>query len=430
MHFAFYLVYHIYNWMDRHISDNEQRKGKLQSYFRYVLFAVLVIVGFFLLRKFLTATQDRSELHIVRVERGDMQNTLTATGTVVPSVEREINAPVTTEIKNVIKANGDFVDKDDLILELDQEFTQLSYDQLFDELQLKRNNIDKLKLEYDKNLRDLDYQNQIKSLQLEELSAQVKDQKRLNEVGGATDEEVEQAELQLKVSQLEKSMLENELEYRQNVNVNEKRGLELEYTIQEKRLAELKRKLRETNVRAPQSGVITFVNEDLGRKVQEGETLVRLANLDKFRVEASTSDRNQDKIDVGMPVNVRINRRDLKGFISNVLPAVENNTIKFNVELEEPNSELLRPNIRAEVYIITDSKQNVLRIKNGPALRGASSQYLYVIEGEMAVKRRITKGLVSSDYVEIIDNLSEGENVIISDMKDYDHLENFKIINQ
>ena len=413
--------------MDRQISSNEQRKGKVQNYIKYILIAGLVIAGIWFVRNLLSAKKDRSELHIVSVERGDMVNTLTATGTVVPSVEREINSPVTTEIKKVVKENGEFVDREDLILELDQEFTQLAYDQLYDELQLKRNNIDKLKLEYDKNLRDLDYQNQIKSLQLEELTAQVKDMKRLNEVGGATLEEVEQAELQLKVSKLEKSMLENELEYRQSVNVNEKRGLELEYTIQEKRLAELKRKLRETNVRAPQSGVITWINEDLGRKVQEGETLVRIANLDKFRVEASTSDRNQDKIDVGMPVNVRINRQNLEGMISNILPAVENNTIKFNVQLNDPNSELLRPNIRAEVYIITDSKENVLRIKNGPALRGASSQYLYVVDGDMATKRRITKGLVSSDYVEIIDNLAEGENVIISDMKDYDYLDEFKI---
>lgn len=413
--------------MDREISSNEKRKGQMMSYLRYIIIGVVIMAAFWFLRGFLSKKIDKSELHIVRVEKGDMQNTLTATGTVVPSVEREINAPVTTEIKSVVKSNGEYVKEGDLILELDQEFTQLSYDQLFDELQLKRNNIDKLKLEYDKNLRDLDYQNQIKALQLDELTAQVKDQKRLNEVGGATLEEVEQAQLQLKVSQLEKSMLENELQYRQSVNVNEKRGLELEYTIQEKRLAELKRKLRETRVRAPQSGVITWVNEDLGRKVQEGETLVRLANLEKFRVEASTSDRNQEKIEVGMPVNVRINGQNLKGMISNVLPAVENNTIKFNIQLEDANSDLLRPNIRAEVYIITDSKKNVLRIKNGPAFRGASSQYVYVIQGDMAVKRRITKGLVSSDFVEVIDNLSEGENVIISDMKDYDHLDEFKI---
>ncbi|MFT4566546.1 MAG: HlyD family secretion protein, partial [Saprospiraceae bacterium] len=322
---------------------------------------------------------------------------------------------------------GEYVKNGDMILELDQEFTRLEYDQLDDELKLKRNNVDKLKLEYDKNLRDLDYQNQIKSLQLDELTAQVKDQERLRDVGGATAEEVEQAELQLKVAKLEKSMLENELGYRQSVNVNEKRGLELEYTIQEKKLAELSRKLRETKVRAPQEGVITWINEDIGRKVTEGETLVRIANLEKFRVEASSSDRNSNKIDVGMPVKVRINRKDLTGYISTILPALENNTIKFHVQLDEPDSELLRPNIRAEVFIITDNKTGVIRVKNGPGFKGASSQYIYVLEGNKAVRRRITKGLTNSDFVEITDNLIVGEQVIISDMKDYDHLEEFII---
>ena len=413
--------------MDKQISTGDRRRERYTTYIKYVIIALAIAAGLWVLRGLLTKKVDKDKLHIVRVERGDIQNTLTATGIVVPSSEREINAPVSTEIKTVIKNNGDVVKPGDLILELDQEFTQLSYDQLYDELQLRRNNIDKLKLEYDKNLRDLDYRAQIKSLQVDEITAQVKDQKRLNEVGGATEEEVEQAELQLKVANLEKSMLQNELNYQKSVNVNEKRGLELEYTIQEKRLAELQRKLRETKVRAPQAGVITFVNEDLGRKVQEGETLVRIANLEKFRIEASSSDRNSEKIQLGMPVRVRINRDNLEGTISNILPAVENNTIRFNVELLDPNADVLRPNIRAEVFLITDSKNDVLRVKNGPAFRGASSQYIYVIEGEMAVKRRISKGLQSSDWVEITGNLSEGENIIISSMDDFDHLDEFKI---
>lgn len=413
--------------MDKQISQDEVTKGKLQTMLKYlVIFATLAAL-FWWGRGFLKKTGDKSDFHIVQVEKGDIQNTLTASGVVVPSTEREINAPVTTEIKEVVKTRGEFVNTNDLILKLDQEFTKLSYDQLDDELQLKRNNIDKLKLEYDKNLRDLDYQNQIKALQLEELSAQLKDQKRLTEVGGATAEEVEQAQLQLKVAQLEKKMLENELSYRQSVNVNEKKGLELEFTIQEKRLAELRRKLRETNVRAPQSGVITWINEDLGRKVQEGEALVRLANLDNFKVEASSSDRNTNKISVGMPVNVRINKKDLSGIISTILPEVENNTVKFYVELDEPNADILRPNIRAEVFIITDSKSDVVRIKNGPAFKGARSQNVFVVSGDKAVKRRIVKGLINSDFVEINENLQVGERVIISDTKEFDHLDEFVI---
>ena len=413
--------------MDKEIAEEEVTRGKLAIIIKYLAVFAVIVALFWWGRGFLKKTGDSSDFHIVQVEKGDIQNTLTATGVVVPSTEREINAPVTTEIKEVIKSRGEFVNANDLILKLDQEFTRLSYDQLDDELQLKRNNIDKLKLEYDKNLRDLDYKNQIKALQLEELSAQLKDQKRLTEVGGATAEEVEQAELQLKVSQLEKKMLENELSYRQSVNVNEKKGLELEFTIQEKRLAELRRKLRETDVRAPQSGVITWINEDLGRKVQEGEALVRLANLDNFKVEASSSDRNTNKISVGMPVNVRINKNDLPGIISTILPEVENNTVKFYVELNNPNSDILRPNIRAEVFIITDKKSDVVRIKNGPAFKGAKSQYVFVVNGDKAVKRRIIKGLINSDFVEIIEHLSIGEKVIISDTKEFDHLDEFVI---
>ncbi len=413
--------------MDRQISDSEVSKRNVKNIIKYIVIFGVVAILLWYGRGLLTKKIDTKKLHIVSVERGDIQNTLTATGIVVPSIEREINAPVATEIKRVVKSNGEFVKTGDLILELDQEFTQLTYDQLYDELQLRRNNIDKLKLEYDKNLRDLDYQNQIKALQLEELVAQVTDQKRLKEVGGATAEEVEQAELQLKVARIEKSMLENELDYRRSVNVNEKKGLELEYTIQENKLAELKRKLRETNVRAPQEGVITWVKEDLGRKVQEGEPLVRIANLEKFRVEASSSDRNTNKIKVGMPVKVRINRQDFPGHIATILPAVENNTVRFNVALDSPDTDLLRPNIRADVLIITDKKSDVLKVKNGPAFRGASSQYIYVIKGDKAVKRRISKGLQNSDQVEIVDNLNIGDRVIISDMEDFDHLDEFVV---
>jgi HlyD family secretion protein len=173
--------------------------------------------------------------------------------------------------------------------------------------------------------------------------------------------------------------------------------------------------------------VITWINEDIGRKVSAGEPLVRIANLNRFRVEASTSDRNTGSINVGMPVEVRINATNLKGSISSVLPEVVNNTVKFLVELEDAENAILRPNMRAEVYIITDKKDDVLRVKNGSAFKGASSQDIFVVEGDKAIKRRIGKGLVNSDYVEITQNLNEGEQIIISSTEDFDHLDEFII---
>ena len=414
--------------MDREISKKNRFRANVLKWLKYLLIFIVFISLYFLARNLLKIKASSTEFHIAKVEKGNIQNMLTASGVVVPSFEREINAPVNTEIKKVILSKGSEVKKGQLILELDQEFTRLEYEKLYDELELKRNNIFKLKLKYDKDLMDLDYQNQIKSLQLSELKTQVIDQKRLLDIGGSTQEDLEQAELNLKVAELEKKMLENNLAFARNVNVKEKENLELEYKIQEKRLKELARKLEETSVKAPLDGVITWINEDIGRTVIAGEPLVRIAVLDSYLVEANASDRNSEKIEVGMPVTVRINRQDLKANISTVLPEVENNSVKFLVEFENKNEGILRPNMRAEVFIITGEKNNILRVKNGAGFKGAKNQDVFVIRGDEAIRTKIIKGLSNSDFVEISgDEIQLGDEIIISDMKDYEHLDRFII---
>jgi len=249
--------------MDRQISYKEQSKVNYKKWVYSIVGLLLLCLSIYGLRSLLKNKADKSDFFIATVEKGDVTNTITASEVVIPAFEWEINAPVATEIKSVNLSTGVEVKKGDLILELDQEYTKLEYDQLKDELDLRKNNIEKLKLKFDKDLRDLDYRDQIKALQVDELKAEVSDQKRLLDIGSSTKEELEQAQLKLKVLKLEKNMLENELQYSRNVN--EKKGLELEYTIQEKRLKELRKKLKETSVRSPQVGVITWINEDIGR---------------------------------------------------------------------------------------------------------------------------------------------------------------------
>lgn len=413
--------------MDREITKEEQTKGVGGKMFKTVLAIGVLALAYWGLQKLITKTADAKNLRIAIVERGMLKSTMSAAGTIVAASERVINSPVTTTIDQVLLSTGAQVNKGDIVLKLDQEYTKLEFEQLKDQLALRQNNIEKLKLEFDKNLRDLDYQDQIKGLQLSELEAQLSDQRRLLEVGGATAENVETAELQLQIARIEKKKLENELQYRRTVNDNEKNTLQLEYNIQAKRLTELRRKLAETKVTAPSSGVITWINEDIGKTVTEGEPLVRIANLEKYRVEASTSDRNSKNLQVGMPVEVRIGKERLQGSITRILPEIENNTVKFFVALDDPSNTALRPNLRTELYIITNEKKDVLKLKRGNILKGTTTQYVYKVVGDQATKTRITKGLVSSDYFEIVDGLDEGDRVVISETEDFDHMKTFTI---
>ncbi len=415
--------------MDKEISKSEQNKGNFKKAISILLGLILLSVAYYFMRNSLKKTGKLSDFHIVKVEEGNIRSTLSAAGLVVASSERVINAPVSTEIQEVYLSTGASVQKGDLILSLDQEFTGIEYERLADELSLRRNNIDKLKLQYDKDLRDIDYQDQIKALQLSELKAQLADQERLLAIGGATAEEFEAAKLQLEIAEIEKKVLENELQFKRAVNNTDKNNLQLEYDIQQKRLDQLGRKLHEMKVKSPIPGVITWINEDIGKTVAEGEPLVRIANLNRFEIEATTSDRNSKELQIGLPVEIRINKEKMKGQISRILPEIVNNTVKFYVTLEDDNHSSLRPNLRTEIYVVSGEKENVIRAKRGAALKGPKTQYIYKINGNIATKVRITKGLISSDYFEITEGLNPGDRIIISETDDFEHMDQFEITN-
>lgn len=413
--------------MDKQISQSEQKKDRIKGITPWLLGLLILVAAYYGLRKVITKKADSKDFHIVKVERGDIRQTLSAAGTVVAASERVINAPVSTEIEEVLISTGSSVSNGDLILKLDQEFTQLEYDRLNDELSLRRNNIKKLKLQFDKDLRDIDYQDQIKALQLSELKAQLSDQERLLNIGGATAEDVEAANLKLSIAKIEKKVLENELSFKRSVNATDKNNLQLEYNIQVKRLKELKRKLNETQVKSPQAGVITWINEDIGKTVAEGEPLVKIANLDKFKIEATTSDRNSEKLSVGLPVEVRVGKDRLTGKIDRILPEIVNNTVRFFIALDDNDHPSLRPSLRTEIYVIQSEKKEVLRAKRGTGLKGTKTQFLYTVKGNQATKTRVTKGLISSEYFEITAGLKEGDKIIVSETEDFDHMDSFII---
>src|SRR5258705_4184207 len=82
-------------------------------------------------------------------------------------------------------------------------------------LESKQNDIKKLKLELDKSFYDIQSNNNIKQLRINSLEADVENAKRLYKAGGGTKEDVDKAELDLKVARLEKQQLENEIKTKQ-----------------------------------------------------------------------------------------------------------------------------------------------------------------------------------------------------------------------
>jgi HlyD family secretion protein len=405
--------------MDQIIEQEVTARNKKK---RIVIGLIVVSVlagGIWLMRATLKSSIKRSEITTAVVELGTVENTLNATGEVLPEFEETLTSPINASIKNVVMDAGNKVNAGQSILTLDKSASQTEFEKINFQMQSKRNEIAKLKLDLNKSFFDIQSNNNIKQLRISNLVDAVENAKRLFKAGGGTREGIEQAELNLKVAQLEKKQLENEIKSKQQTMQIEIKEAEIALAIQQNDLSGLQRKLQLANIIATRSGVVTYVNKNIGATVHEGDALARIADLSSFKVNGSISDSYMDQLRNGMPVIVRINEVQMKGHVVNVYPSIQNSIVTFDVQLDERSNKQLRPNQKVDVYLVTDVRGKTMRVANGPGFKGPVEQDIFVLNGGKAERRRVHIGLTNFDFVEIKDAVKLGDLVITSDMSEF-----------
>jgi HlyD family secretion protein len=416
--------------MDTEISAEIIAKKRNKNILIISLCVVLLIAAIWGTRAFFKSTLNSSDITLARVETGNVENTLNATGEVLPEFEEVITSPINASIKSAAIDAGTKVKTGQSILILDKSATENEYTKLGFQLETKHNEIKKLKLDLDKSFFDIQSNNAIKQLRIANLQDAVENAKRLYKAGGGTREGIEQAELNLKVAQLEKKQLENEIRNKQQTMQVEEKEAEIAAAIQQNDLNELQRKLTLANVVATRNGVITYVNKNIGANIKEGDILARIADLGSFKVAGSISDNYLDQLHAGMPAIVRFNDTQLHGHIVTVYPSVQNGIVSYDVQLDERNNKQLRPNMKVDVYLVTAAHSQVMRIANGPAFKGVGAQDVFVVNGDKAERRTVHFGLSNFDFVEIKDGLKPGDVVISSDMSEYKNAKELIIKNK
>ena len=413
--------------MDIDIEQQVSRSRRKRILLTSAAIILILLSAVYFLRASLTSTISSNTIATAVVEQGTIENTITASGEIVPEFEEIISSPITASIQQVKKNAGSTVAAGESVIMLDKSATVTELATKKFQLEAKKNNIRKLKLELDKSFYDIKSNNDIKQLRINSLTAEVENAKRLLKAGGGTQEDVEKAELELKVARLEKQQLENEIKSKQQTMQVEMRQSEIEASIQQNDLAELQRKLNNADILTSRPGVITWVNKNIGAMVNAGEPLARIADLSGFKVSGTISDNFIDDLKQGMPAIVRINETQLKGTVTQIYPTIQNNIVQFDVKLDSQYARLLRPNLKVDVFLVTQSKSNVLRVANGAAFRGSSPQNVFVVQNGKAVRRKVRTGLSNFDYIELQDNITAGETVIISDMSKFKHTDEITI---
>ncbi len=417
------------NPMDRPVDPSFLRRRRLKRIAASAAGLAAVVWLFLWLPGLIRPSVDPDRIRTAKVQQGPVEETITASGTIVPEFEQVLFSPIDTRLLRILEKPGAVLRQGQPIVELDLNGARLEVEKRAEELALKRNRRTQLELDERQRLSDLDTQWRLKKLDLQRFQTRSDQYVELQKIGAVSQEEFSQVQLQAQRTEIELQQIEEDRRNRLESTRAQLEALEVEMRTLEREGEEARRRLERSRILADQEGVLTAVSPVVGASIRQGEEIARIADLSSFRADVTVSDLHARRLGSGLPVRLRIDEEAfVNGRVARILPMVDNNIINLEVELEDSAHALLRPNQRVDAYIVTARKDRALRLKRGPFISGGAGLHeVFVIHGGTAVKTEIRVGIASFEHYEVVEGLLEGDEVIISSMKDYLHLDEVQI---
>lgn len=413
--------------MDREISKEVQRKEQRKQIIKIGGSVAIGIALIALVISFLQTSLNRKDLTISTVDKGVIEVSVSASGKVIPAFEEIINSPINSRIVEIYKKGGDSVDVGTPILKLDLQSAETEYNKLLDEQQMKRLELEKLKVTNQSKLSEMEMKLKISRMELDRKAVELRNERYLDSLGAGTTDKVRQVELDYNVSQLK--LREDEQKY-----INEQALCEADFKVKEldlnifhKGLAETKRTLDDAQIRSPRKAILTYVNNEIGAQVGEGTKVAIVSDLSHFKIEGEIADTYGDRIAAGSKAVVKIGSDKLEGTVSDVTPLSKNGVISFTVQLDEDNHRRLRSGLKTDVYVMNAVKDDVMRIANASYYVGKGEYELFVVNGDQLLKRKVQLGDSNYEYVEVVSGLQPGDEVVVSDMNSYKEKNKLKV---
>ena len=414
--------------MDREIPKEVRDKERKKMLIKYGVIGVAGIVCIALLISFMRSSVNRKDLVFSEVDTGIIEVSVSASGKVVPAFEEIINSPINTRIVEVYRKGGDSVDVGTPILKIKIQSTETEYKKLLDEEQMKRYQLEQLKVNNNTYLSDLAMQVKISAMKLNRMEVELRNERYLDSLGSGTTDKVRQAELNFNTGKLELEQLRQQYANEKEVKAADLKVKELEFNIFAKSLAEMKRTLDDAQIRSPRKAILTYINNQVGAQVPQGTQVAVISDLSHFKVEGEIADTYGDRVAAGGRAIVKIGNEKLEGIVSSVTPLSKNGVISFTVQLVEDNNKRLRSGLKTDVYVMNAVKEDVMRIANASYYVGRGEYELFVQDSDNEIiKRKVQLGDSNFEYVEVVSGLQPGDKVVVSDMSNYKNKSKLKV---
>lgn len=164
--------------------------------------------------------------------------------------------------------------------------------------------------------------------------------------------------------------------------------------------------------------IVTECSAVSGAQVTDGAQLLTLESSDNLKVSFKASKYDLEKLETGQKADVEISGHTYEGEVSKIdrmASANESGTPMVGVEIHinNPDDRIIL-GLDAKLTIYTKKAENALLIPVEAVNADKNGDFLYVVENGVAVKKNIVCGISSDTYTEVLEGITENDQIILS----------------
>jgi HlyD family secretion protein len=412
--------------MDRKVTSKTSplKKGLLSS----LIVFMIVYAGYLVASKSTgkVLTVDNSRIVVAKVSAGIFEDFIPIRGRVTPAKTVYLDAVEGGRVEKILVEDGASLIAGNLIVELSNASLQLSVlgnetrvaEQLNNmrsiELSLEQN-----RLQHKRNIVDIKHQIKL-------LSRQVSRAESLIATGAITKSQLEDTQDNL---QWYKDRLALTVESQQSdarMQGEQLAFLKDTSTRLESNLAISRQNLENMNVKAPVAGTLSGFNVEVGQSIARGERLGQIDTPNDYKLTAFIDEFYLGRIDIGQTAAYQ----DYDLVIAKVYPQVQNGQFEVDFKFMDKQPKGIRRGQTMQVKLTLGDASEAMLIPNGAFYQDTGGKWLFVVsqDGSEAVKRKVRLGRRNNQFIEVIEGLELGEQVVTSPYSSYQDMQrlNFK----
>lgn len=345
-----------------------------------------------------------------RAERRDMMRTISLSGQTVPLAQVDLSTKYAGNITAVYVDLGDTVEPGQVLLEQDPVDTSL---------QLSQNRAAWAQAAAETKSAQSQFYSDLQKAQVEYATAKMNYNRYviLKDEGAVSQKDLDTMYQALIVAKaaLDNLQLQNVGDTPALIAGKQAAQAKAKYTVDS-----LSKQLEDLTIRAPRHGIISYRNAEAGAMAAANTKVLTITDTSGIYIDCPVAEADVAAIQPGMTVSVSVESlaNTYDGTITYVSPAMDptNKTYIVRITLSNPDN-LLRGGMFAQSSLEVLQRRNTLFVPKDALVEQNGVSQLYVINPDNTIAIRTVKtGLRNDNYVEILEGLSDGEQIATTNL--------------